>query len=589
MLALSKCVLLAIGGALWLSVSGLSPRMYDFEKVVISLGLGVAFSVLAGCISLVVGFRYVDLTTMGLLVTLFVLFLGKNGIARPTLTLNLKRRFLVPIVLCAVQVALIALYMHAFPIFPNNDPMDIVWHISLTNTVLQGQTVAPYTELGSHALFAYIYAYVGGVLLESVRVTVGGVETLSVLVAYCMFFRLFRQYEYAEYATLAFSLMMPVELLYYTGIGAYANIVGDFFVLLSLLLFLIALRDVSIHSFLTLVVVQGLTLISHISVVIFAGLLLGYSFFMVRNYRFKIRDSLMATIGFLILPLLAVAISPDTVMRELGYMATLNYVGLQNDPVLALTTWLTNYAFLAGPVNFALVLVAVIMTVLMTRERWEGLLLASWFILLFLAIFFGSNGSRFILLSFVPGAGLVGLLLIGVQGYVGQLARHSTYMTRHLKGLTGAIMICIILMMTATGPVSRIVSETYAAEGKARDRQLLVYESMAWLGSNASATAVVASVDLQKEYRYLPTLFNRTYIGDTFGCLYYQAHFECLDNQSSESLLKLALVTHFDYVAIAADFAKSQNYECQAFRAVFRNSEVVIFLITSNSCNAAVA
>ena len=586
--AVMKCILLAIGGALWLSVSGISAKMDDFEKTVASLGLGVTFSVLAGCISLFVGFRYVDLTTGGLLVVLFILFLAKNGIARPTLKLNLRKRYLVPITLCAVQIALIALYLHTFPIFPNNDAMDIVWHISLTNAVLHGQAVAPLTELGSHALFAYIYSFVGGVLLESVRVTAGGVGALSVLVAYCMFFRLFRRYEYAEYATIAFSLIMPAELVYYTGIGAYANIVGDFFVLLSLLFFLIAIRDVSIPSILTLTVVQGVTLISHISVLIFAGLMLGYSFFMIRYHGYRVRDLLVASIGFLIVPLLALAISPGIVMRELGYITTLNYVGVQNDPVLILTTWFTNYTFLAGPINFAIVLIALIMIILITKH-WQKFP-AAWFILLFFAIFIGSNGSRFILLSFVPAAGLIGFFLLSVQEYVTQLDRHRTSMTRQLRVLAGAMMICIILVMTATGPVPRIANETYVAEGKARERQLLIYESMAWLGSNASSTAIVVSVDLQKEYRYLPTLFNRTYLGDTFGCLYYQTQFDCVDNQSSSSLLNLARITHFNYVAVSTDFAKSQNYyQCGGLRAVFRNSQVVIFLIMDNPCNAAVA
>ena len=561
----------------------------DFEKVVMSFGFGVAFSVLAGCVSLFVGFRYVDLTTMCLLVPLFVLFLVKNRTVTPTLTLNFSRRHLVPISLCAVQVALIALYLHAFPFFPNNDAMDIVWHISITNAVLHGQAVAPLTELGSHALFAYIYSFIGGELLESVRVTVGGIEALSVLLAYSMFLRLFRRKEYAEYATLAFSLIMPAELVYYTGIGAYANIVGDFFVLLSFLLFLIALRHVSISSILTLAVVQGVTLISHISVIIFAGLMLSYSFFMIMYYGYSLRDSLAASIGFLIVPLIALVISPSTVTRELGYITTLNYVGVQNDPVLTLTTWFANYAFLAGPINFAVVLIALIMTILMTKH-WEEFLIAIWFILLFIAIFFGSNGSRFILLSFVPGAGLLGLFLVTIQRSINQLATHRTSVRRQLRVLTAAVMICIILIMTVTGPVSRIVSETYAAEGKARERQLLIYESMAWLCSNASSTAIVVSVDLQKEYRYLPTLFNRTYLGDTFGCLYYETHFECLDNQSSNNLLKLANVAHFNYVAISANFAESQDYyQCEGLRAVFRNSQVVIFLITSNSCNTSVA
>ena len=588
LLAIAKCILLPVAGALWLSVSGLSRKTNDFEKIVLSLGLGIAFAVIAGCISLFVGFRYVDLTTFCLLTALFIPYLAMNGLGRPRLPLIVGRRYLIPISLSAIQLALVALYLHTFPFFPNNDAMDIVWHVTLTNAVLHGQAVAPLTELGSHALFAFMYSFIGGVLLESMRITVGGVEAISVLLAYCMFFRLFRQYKSAEFATLAFALMTPAEFVYYTGIGAYANIVGDSLVILSLLLFLIALRNVSIPSVLTLAVIQGLAFISHISVLIFGGLMLGYSIF-ARHYGLRIRDSMLACVGFLIVPLFAIIISPTIVTRELSYISTLNYIGVQNDPVLNLTTWFANYEFLAGPMNFAVVLVAVITTVLMSRRHWETLLLSAWFILLFFAIFFGSDGSRFILLSFVPGAGLIGHFLLSLQDYVSRLIRRFTAVTRRLRVLTGATMVCIILIMIATGPVTRIASETYAIDGTARQRQLLIYESMEWLGSNASSSAVVVSVDLQKEYRYLPTFFNRTYLGDTFGCLYYQTYFDCLDNQSSDSLLRLASVMHFNYVAASADFAETQKYyQCEGLRSVFRNSQVVIFSVTNDSCTAAV-
>jgi len=580
-------MLLALGGALWLFVSGLSSKMDDFERIVASSGLSIALAVLAGCVSLFVGFRYVDLTTVCLLVALFVLFLAKHGLQKPKLKLEMRKRHLVPISLCAIQLVLLALYLHAFPFFPNNDAMDIVWHISLTDAVLRGQIVAPFTELGSHALFAYVYSLVGGVLLESVRITVGAVDALSVLVAYCMFSRLFPQYECAEYATIAFSLLMPAELIYYTGIGAYANIVGDFFVLLSLLLFLTALNHVAVSSTVTLIVVQGLSLVSHISVLIFAGLMVRYSFIL-GHFGYRMRGSWLASVGFLAIPLLAVVISPNIVAHELGYISTLNYVGVQSDPVLALTTWFANYAFLAGALSFALVLIALMAAIVERRHYWASLL-ATWFILLFLSIFFGSNGSRFILLSLVPGAGLVGLLLFRIQGYIRTLAERVTSVKYSVKTLSTVIMICLLLIMTATGPLTRIGSEIYIAEGSARQKQLLVYESMAWLGSNASSSAVVVSVDLQKDYRYLPTLFNRTYVGDTFSCLYYQTHFDCLDNQSSATLLKLAPVIHFNYIAISTNFAGIQDYShCQGLRTVFSNSQVVIFLVTDTSCDVAV-
>jgi hypothetical protein len=111
------------------------------------------------------------------------------------------------------------------------------------------------------------------------------------------------------------------------------------------------------------------------------------------------------------------------------------------------------------------------------------------------------------------------------------------------------------------------------ADGKSRESQRLIYESMQWLASNSNSDAAVLSIGLKKEYRYLPTLFNRTYVGD------YELP---PDNQNPSNLLAVKGMMHFNYIVIATNFSGIQNYiQCKAIRLVFQNSEVTIFTLTN--------
>jgi hypothetical protein len=495
----------------------------------------------------------------------------------PRLELTIERQYWLPVSLFSVHVAFFIWHLYVFPFFPSSDPIDVIWHVLITGAILRGMVVPPVTEAGSHILFAYFYSLLGGRLLDSLRFTTVGIECLSILVAYCTFHRLLRRFECAAYATVAFSLILPSGLYYYTSVGAYPNIVGDFFVLLSLFFFLIVSQNISKPSVLTIAVIEALALISHISVLIFGGFMLAFSFYIYKSHRDMFKNYALANVGFLVLPLAAVITSPALVIREISYISNLNYIGVQDTPALILQNWFYNYADLAGPINFGLVWIALVTTVAKMRRRWQSLLLASWFVLLFLAIFFGPNDWRFVLLSFLPGAGLVGVLLLGIkQG----ISRFTTWIQipRARRIFTGITMICIIFVLVSTSSIARITAETYLADGNSRQNQLLIYESMQWIASNSNSDAAVISVGLYKEYRYLPVLFNRTYVGD------YDLP---PDNQNPGNLLKAKGATHFSYIAIATNFSGIQNYyQCKALRLVFRNSQVSIFALTNtSSCN----
>ena len=569
--------MLAVGGRLWLAVSGLSPRLDEFEKIVMSLGLGITLAVLAGCISLVLGFSHAEIITLCLVFMFFLLSLPNRNLTKLRLKLSIERQYWLPVLLFAVYVAFFIWYLYVFPFFPNSDPIDVVYHISITNAILHGVVVAPVTEAGSHILFAYFYSLFGGRLLDSLRLTTAAIESLSILVAYCMFHRLFRRFKSAAYATIAFSLIFPADLYYYTAVGAYSNIIGDFYVLLSLFFFLVVLENISKRSILTMTVIEAFALISHISVLIFGAFMICFSLYIFKSHRDMLKSYALANVGFLVLPLAAIVISPGLVIREIGFISNLNYVGVQDAPVRILQNWFYVYVDLAGPINFGLVLIALFTTAAKMRRQWQSILVASWFVILFIVIFFGPNGWRFILLSFLPGAGLIGLLLLGIEGGIGRLTRWIQI--PHARRIfTGITMICIILVLVSTGSIARITAETYLADGNSRQNQLLIYESMQWIASNSNSHAAVISVDLYKEYRYLPALFNRTYDGD------YDLP---PDNQNPINLLRVEGTMHFNYIAIPTGFSGIQNYyQCKALRLVFHNSQVSIFVLTNAaSCN----
>jgi hypothetical protein len=130
--------------------------------------------------------------------------------------------------------------------------------------------------------------------------------------------------------------------------------------------------------------------------------------------------------------------------------------------------------------------------------------------------------------------------------------------------------------------MARMTTETYLADGEERQNQVLIYESMQWIASNSNSDATVISIGLFKEYRYLPTLFNRTYVGE-YGNF-------TIHNQNPSILLRLKGVMHLNYLVVANDFSGIQNYyQCKALRLVFRNAEVSIFTLTSTSCSLGVS
>jgi hypothetical protein len=144
-------------------------------------------------------------------------------------------------------------------------------------------------------------------------------------------------------------------------------------------------------------------------------------------------------------------------------------------------------------------------------------------------------------------------------------------------------MIAIILILIVSGSFPRLLTEISLAERSMPQRQLMIYDSMAWLASNATSDPVVVSVGLS-EYRYLSGIFNVAYAGD-YELLIYWGYPG--NPYHPSSLIALQENLHFNYVAVSADYVGLQNYyACGAMKLAFQNSQVTIFRVLGNSCTS---
>jgi ABC-type multidrug transport system fused ATPase/permease subunit len=577
LIAMVKFTIIPVAGGLWLSISGLSRKMDMFENVVSSLSLGLVFAVLVGCASFLVGFTYVNLIVTCLMLILLGLFMVRRGFRSSTPKLEgLERRYWLPILLALVHVAFFAFYWHAFPYFPTAKGLDVMAHAQETRDVIGSSATEP-DQLGAHLLLAFLYSFIGGKLLTSLQMTTAIVDILSIPLAYCVFQRIFRwNGQSAAYACVAFSLIIPSGLLHYFDTGTYANIIGDFFIMLSLLGVLVLWEEMSASSVMTVAVVEGVALVSHVSAVIFGAVMLGCSIIVFKSYRSKLRNYILGNLGFVVLPVAVLVIAPHFLYGEIELV--LAHIAVRGNPAIALQAYLDNYLAYAGLFGFGVVLIAFTSTITRVQRYLESFLPATWFMFLFLAIFIGptEDSWRYVLLSFVPASALVGQLLWKIERGIHLLARRGIRRKWLRKAFVRFIMISIFVALIISGSFPRLLTETYSAENSIRQRQLMIYDSMAWLASNASSNARVVSVDLS-EYRYLSGFFNLPQT-EEYELFILHGHGNPYD-PSSERFL------HYDYVAVSVDYVGLPNYyACSAMKLVYLNSQVAIFRVVGDSC-----
>jgi hypothetical protein len=251
-----------------------------------------------------------------------------------------------------------------------------------------------------------------------------------------------------------------------------------------------------------------------------------------------------------------------TVAVEFSYTSTL-YLDLSNNVGLVFQQWLHNYVLFAGPLGFLLVTIATIWVRIRLQKQLWPLFLSGWFTLLFLMVFVSSNDWRLALLSMVPGAGLLGLLLSKLQETIDKSFTSHLTNLRIGKRAVGVLMLLVVLIIAVQGPTAFVVNKDLAS-GQAVV-QSHIYDSMTWIRTHTPPDASVLSVGLQIEYRYLPFIANRTYRGDF--------------NLNSEDIMKLLTEVKSSFVAVSTRYIGLNSfYESNDFRVVYQNPDVIVFV-----------
>ncbi len=554
--------------------SGISRRISPLERLVIASGLGFASAIIAGSTALLAKFPFDSSVGLFLVfvVGLVILWLAtkpKLNLSSSAMT-SLRQSWL-PLGLFSSHVLLWIIYFGVYPHFPNSDAIDVVWHSDITSRVLQGSIGGPVAAAGfpagAHILFAFVSQYLGLDVLSSLRITAAVLESLSVLVACTLFRRLLPSRLAADYASVAFALLIPSGFIYYAKIGAYPNIIGDFFVLTSMLVTVIVMENSTAKSIITAVIIQGVALISHVSTIIFAGLVIVFSLVVWVRYRPKFRDYFVSNLGFFIFPVAALLFASHTVAAQVSYISTF-YLDLNNNLLLVLLQWLHNYLFFAGPVNFLLLLAGVIWGLAKLEKRVWTAFLTGWFLLLFVMVFITTSDWRLVLLSMVPGAGLLGLLLSRLQEALERLVGSNVAHFRFGKHLVAGSMLLLVLVLAAQGPTNFVVNQDLAA-GQA-SVQAHIYDSMIWIRTHTPLNSAVLSVGLQREYRYLPFVANRTYRGDFIV--------------DSAGALKLETEFTFSFIVVSGHFGGLNTfYGSNSFKLLYANQEALIFEVVESS------
>jgi len=561
---------LALPGFAWLKVLQIDHRSNAIEGIVMSICLSLAAIMISSCLIIVarLPFLFVNYLVLFVAIGLNLAWLR----TKPKLVLSVGQlrelpQYWLPVALFLYHLILWTIYFVSYPYFPNTGPPDAVFHAEITLSVIHGAFTTPIGPTGfaggAHILFAFISTYFGVGVIFAERVTAAFAESLSVLVACCLFRRILPSRLSADYASVAFAIIVPAGFFYYSNLGAYPNIIGDFFVLTSLLLSVAIQAKFTVASIVTVVVIESIALISHVSALIFVLLVVGFSLVVFSHFRPQFRGYAISNLGFFVIPIAGIVAAPFLVMRELSYVSGF-YLDLHADLGLVLGDWIHNYLFLAGSANFILLMSALVWTIVKVRSRIWPVFLAAWFSLLIVLVFIGTQDWRMVLLSFVPGAGLLGILLSRVQGVLERavLLRIRGKQIRRIVVIS--LMLVFVAIMAVEGPSTYALGHAFSNGEEVRQQN--IYSSMLWIQVNTSPTSVVASVAIPLEYRYLPVVANRSYAGDF--------------PLNATGIMTLQSSSPFNYVAVSTNFsALNTFYLSKSFRLEYQNPDVVIFLI----------
>ncbi len=558
-------VAIILAGAGWICLAGLWDRTNLLERIVLSYLNGLIVVIASLSLAIYLGFQVSFIFLVALAVSIaFASPQFLRAFGRPIQLGGVRRHWVFLLILLLQSVFWFA-YFYAFPHFPTSEPIDIVWHSDLTARILAGNLRTPIAAngapVGAHAVFAFV-AFVSNVsVLDSVRVTTAFIATLTLAAIYCLFLRSLVVMREASIGLLVFSMVFSPEMIYYNEMGAFPNIVGDFFVVSSLFLIFLSLKASSARIIVSTILAEVVALTVHLSVLIFGAAALIYGLVLATSRKSHSTDFLKASAGFAVAPISAFVVLPFG--WATAKFAAENYVDFGTNPALLLMQAAYNAVRFVGPLNAGLLIVSALLVLADWRSETLKAFFLLWFGVLTSLIFFTTNDWRLVLLSLTPGSALVAHTLYQVHSTLLKSLKRSFSIER-AERLSILVMSVLFLVLIATGPLPETVS--YVTNREARDIQREIFDSMMWLKANSLPTDAILSVGLRQEYRYLTASTGLAFVGDLEGDV--------------DELLAAQPRLGFSVVVVSLGVINVIEFEHNArLVEVYRNARVAIFRV----------
>ena len=551
-------------GYAWIRFTALSKRFGIVETLVISFMLSVSFaSLFTAGLSLVTShyLTYAIAGSLGLSLILLVASLRHRDRMESCLP-RLNRSMLLVGMTACVYVAVLAVLFWSSPFYPTTDAFDPVTHAQIVQAISDGlaRTTLLHSNyaIGMHFVAA-VLARLGGVdSLTAIRFLLSAVIVVSVfLTFFCA--RNILGSDYAYFAVIASAFIVPADAIHFIKVGTFPNILSDALVLMILWLMASYTKQPSHALGLTLTFLAVTGLFVHSTFLIFlVALWFALPAFHVADrthFRNYLNGLLFATTGlFVLVAVLGFFVSASFGRLFSGYFAP-SFASLPLLLYLQIMVW--NYSVLAGALATLAIFATVVFTLAKRRNAVWSVFLCIWFCLLAVAACVSPQDWRFVLLSMVPGAFLLGSS-IGWLRQLGSASKNIRW-SRSARILLPLLLCILILSGSFVGLLPRVFDPA------SRTREEAVVDSMSWLKANDNGESV-ASVGLSADYRYLTTLTGITYVGDF--------------NESANSTLGQARSANFAYVAVAVQSPQFPTFQSSNMvEQKYRNSIVAIFFI----------
>jgi len=548
-------------GYAWIRFSELTQRFGVLETIVLSFILSVSFTSLstAGLSFATPHYLSYSVTT-SLVVSLILLILSLRyrEWTRSSEPPRFNRALFPVFVLSFLYAVIFVALFWSSPFYPTTDAFDPIIHAQIVQAINSGlaRTTLLHSNfaIGMHFVAAVLERLTGVNSITAIRLLLSMVIVVSLFLAFfCA--RSVLGADYANFAVIAWALIVPADAIHLVKVGTFPNVLSDALVIATLWLISSYTKEPNYKLGLTLTFLTVMGVFVHSTFLIFlAALWLALPVFyfchklLFRNYLKSLLFSTLGLFGLLIV--LGSFMSATFARIFAGYVIT----SFSSIPiVLNLELLVYNYSALTGPLAALAVFAAVAFTVAKRRSLIWSLLLCVWFGVLMVGAIISLQGWRFILLSMIPG----GLLLGASIGSVRELNSASVNWPK-ARHILVSVLVCVLIL---SGGFIGLLPRAFDPSSRAREEAIV--DSMLWLKQHDQGQGV-ASVGLLSDYRYLTTLTGITYAGDF--------------NESANSMLTESRTRHFSYTAVAVQTPQFPTFRSNIlFEERYQNSVVAIF------------